>query len=450
MRLRCVVTSELENYEKGEAVTTPNSRKRIWGQDESASPDFPSIDVGTGIVPLPSLLIQKTVSPFTEDRDCTGSITLGDILQYNIAYFNNSVHPISQINIEDNLPAEVVYRPNSTRLNGDLLPDDNNGTPFLLDEDGYQVDLLEALQAERITFEVEVSHPTTFLTNRAKITVDSLDLNEDSMVVFTPFITATNPIYQIDITLTDPSDSLVAAGDVISYTLTITNTSSITFTSFALHNLFDELYLSFRQAIPPPDVIEVGDIRWSDVTQIFGDLGPGRVISLITSFLVQNIPPEGVETITQVIGEDGQNSEGMPIPICSDETLLTFPPATATPTPTPTMTPTEPPTATSTPFTPTATPRPTSTPSPTPFDEEEDDGPPSPTPSPSATPQPSPPLTPSGATPPASPLPSTPLSDLPVTLLPETGYPPILLFDVSSLAVLFIVSLPILRPILKS
>ena len=156
----------------------------VWGQDESAPDALPSIDGGTGIVPLPSLLLQKTFK-VSDDADCTGTVTLGDTVEFKLQYFNNTVNPVRNVTITDALPSAVTYVPNSTILNNMPLADATNGTPFLLDEGGYNVGDMPALETGFLTFKVAINNDTLPIVNQADIRSEDLPLGSDSVIIFT-------------------------------------------------------------------------------------------------------------------------------------------------------------------------------------------------------------------------------------------------------------------------
>lgn len=409
----------------------------VWGQDQSAPPAEPSIDVGTGIVPIPSLLLQKTVGPLSQDIDCTGSVTLGDIIQYKVEYLNNSVSPITNIIIEDHLPPEVRYLAGSTRFDGTALPDAATGSPFRLDEGGYNVGDLAALAKNSLTFEVVVADPTDLLTNQAEARSLDMNLSSDTITIYTPLITQTAPIYQIASALLDPAEGQARPGQVITVGLTITNTSGSPFVLFPAENIFDETELIFVGAEPPPDVVEPGRIAWNDLTATFGELPNGAAFSLTMRFRLADLPPEVGQVSTTAIGAGGRLSDGTILPVCSSQALVTFPAPGPTLTPTPPATETASPTATSVTPTPTEslTPTPaTASPtlSPTATDEPEPETA-TPPPPPSVTPAPPGTVTPVGALPTGT--------VIPVALLPETGQPPVAAPGLVSLIVLLVIGL---------
>ncbi|MCB0154035.1 MAG: DUF11 domain-containing protein, partial [Anaerolineae bacterium] len=405
----------------------------VWGQDQSAPPAEPSIDVGTGIVPIPSLLLQKTVGPLSQDVDCTGSVTLGDIIQYKVEYLNNSVSPITNIVIEDHLPPEVRYLAGSTRFDGTTLPDAATGSPFQLDEGGYNVGDLAALVKNSLTFEVVVADPTDLLTNQAEARSLDMNLSSDTITIYTPLITQTAPIYQIESALLDPVDGQARPGQVITFGLTITNTSGSPFVLFPAENIFDETELIFVGAEPPPDVSEPGRIAWNDLTATFGTLPNGAAFNLTMRFRLADLPPEVSQVSSTAIGAGGRLSDGTILPVCSSQALVTFPAPGPTLTPTPTSTPTPTGTAspTATPLTLTPTESLTPTPATPPATDEPETA--TPPPPPSVTPPPPGMVTPVGALPTGT--------VIPVALLPETGQPPGSAPGLVSLIVLLVIAL---------
>ncbi|NJN92710.1 MAG: hypothetical protein HC875_00800 [Anaerolineales bacterium] len=81
-----------------------------WGQAENAAAALPSIDAGISIVPLRSLAIQKTFSLLT-DLDCSGTISLGDDVRFQLESINSSSTPLNSVVIADNLPPALLISP---------------------------------------------------------------------------------------------------------------------------------------------------------------------------------------------------------------------------------------------------------------------------------------------------------------------------------------------------
>jgi uncharacterized repeat protein (TIGR01451 family) len=321
----------------------------VWGQDESADPALPSIDAGTGIVPLPSLLLQKTFA-IAEDVDCTGSVTVGDTVLFKLQYFNVTANAVRNVFVADTLPGRVTYVSNTTFLNGALIPD-NGTTPFPLDEGGYNVGQVERFSAGSITFTVRIDDGIAPIINRAEVRSEDLPLGSDSVIVFTS-TQAGAPLYQIGNTIVDPPDGVATSGQMVTSSLIITNTGSETISTFPVQDIYEAQYLTFQSAASPPNVTAPGQLNWNDLTDIFGDLAPGAVANLTVTFVVNDLPGTVTETVVRAVGAGGTLTNGAILPMCSGlATLSIRPPDTPTPTPTNT------PTATSTPGpTPTRTP----------------------------------------------------------------------------------------------
>ena len=306
----------------------------VWGQAENAPPALPSIDVGTSIVPLPDLGITKVAGPLHEDVDCTGTITLDDILQYTLTYYNNTLDPVTAVNVEDFLSPDVEYVPNSAKvIEGPSLGPvpDAGASLFPLDEGGLVVGDLPILQSGSIVFDVRITGSTDIITNTAKVRSLDIPLDVDSAVTHTPLVTKTSPLYQIDKTLVAPTNGIVSAGDLVTYTVAITNSSpmsaSNTITNFTLQETYNDGYLTFRTAIPTPTVTATGVITWSDLTTTFGDLVPGATFNLTIAFEVAATPASPI-TITNVTsGIQPARSDGTLLPTCRDRATLHILPA---------------------------------------------------------------------------------------------------------------------------
>ncbi len=386
-----------------------------WGQDRNAGPQLPSIDAGTTIVPFPSLLIHKTLSQAFEDADCSGSITLGDIVDYQLDYYNTSIIPIDQVVIADIFPSELEYVPDSTVLNGVPIQDSINGLP--LANPGYTLGQLKERDQGTLNFKAQVKQ-TTLIANQGVISSTDDSAKSDFSLIFTPISDMSDPIYELKIALIDPADGIVTSGDVITLGVTITNTDVISITNFPLTYLYEPNLLTSVSAVPTPTITSTGVITWGDITTDFGALLPNIPVNLTLRFVVGQIPDGVTSTTNKVLGKDGNFGNGTNLPTCSNEVPIFFTSVITTPTVTPTPSETPSTTPTSTPGT-----TPTSTPTPNNEDDDDNDGDNTPLPPVTAIPGTTPP--PTGGTPIAEANPETnPDSPLPVLLLPETGLKP--------------------------
>jgi uncharacterized repeat protein (TIGR01451 family) len=354
----------------------------VWGQDQSAPINLPSIDVGTNIVPLRAPSIEKGYTLIQEGYNC-GTVVQGTTIRFELQAFNDSNLPIPDAIIGDTLQAGITYVPGSTRVRNVPINDSGN-TPFPLDEGGYNIGTMEILDVVSITYEAVIQDAGLF-NNQAEFVSPSADPASIEMTL--PFRVVG---YEVGKTLIDPS-GVVSPGQVITFDLTITNTGNVTITNLPLRDTYDQNYLSYRNASVLPDNVDVvaGEISWNDLTGL-GALPPTTTMRVSLSFDVVDPIPSGVISTTNVaLAEGVQDSEGRTQAIMCGDANVSF--AVPTPTSTPTSTPT--PTPTSTPTPRAATPKSRTTPT-----------------SPTATPTP---LT-TISTPTATPTP-------PVLFLPETG-----------------------------
>jgi uncharacterized repeat protein (TIGR01451 family) len=209
--------------------TVDNTRIAIaYGQDgaSSSSGQPTELDLGTTVLPFPSLVAYKSVE-LVGDFNNNGGIDPGELLEYTIRVHNNGIVPISTINLLDMLDTNTTYVANTTYMGGAPISDDSVPpavTRFPLDESGYNLpSTLQPNQELSFTFQTTVNDPlnppgTSELINRA--TVQS---------VAEVFLNTRDSIVQQGILQIQKASSIapnkVKPGDNIDYTITITNTS---------------------------------------------------------------------------------------------------------------------------------------------------------------------------------------------------------------------------------
>ncbi|MBX2998999.1 MAG: DNRLRE domain-containing protein [Caldilineaceae bacterium] len=122
-------------------------------------------------------------------------------------------------------------------------------------------------------------------TGHAPATLTAGVDNRDVDGGFVPLL----PDYQISKTLNSPEP--VRTGELISFTIRITNTGNVTITTLPMTDTYQTAYLSYVGATPfSNDNISDGVINWSDLTAPaptgFGqDLGPGQSFSVRVNFI---------------------------------------------------------------------------------------------------------------------------------------------------------------------
>ncbi len=211
--------------------TVDNTRiAAAWGQDgASSSPNQPTeLDLGTAVLPYPSLVAYKTAA-LIGDYNNNGGLDPGELLQYTIRVHNSGIMAITTVNLLDTMDANLTYVANTTTVNGNPVSDNTSpATRFPLDEGGFNLvpgvvstlvpgqDIYVVYQA---TVNTRLSLGTSFVTNNAQVSsVSEIFLN-----------TVTN-LVQAGVLQTTKTSSKngrgVQPGDTITYTVTVTNTSS--------------------------------------------------------------------------------------------------------------------------------------------------------------------------------------------------------------------------------
>jgi len=139
----------------------------VWGQDQTAPVAQPSIDAGTGIVPLASMAVQKIIT-LIDDVDGSGDISWGDTLRFEIFTLNNTNQVLRDAVISDTLPSTVDYVPQSSTARSAPIPDDSPPrTIFPFDEGGYPIGNLQPAEVVTATFDAIVKDGVEEICNTA-------------------------------------------------------------------------------------------------------------------------------------------------------------------------------------------------------------------------------------------------------------------------------------------
>jgi uncharacterized repeat protein (TIGR01451 family) len=388
----------------------------VWGERPDAPIAQPSIDAGSNIVPLSSLALQKSF--FLRDSlDCSGTINTGDTVRFRLQYFNNAAFGGNvNVTLQDDLPPQLSYVAGSTQLDGVAIPDAPGDLAPFSSAAGGLVALSSQGGSGLLTFDAVITEDVTAITNRANATATLLGEAQANVTI--PLDTTVRPILQVKKDLLDPSPNPATWGQVVTFGLTITNTSSqVTISQLALQDKFNATDLTFLRANLPPDIATAGVLTWTNLISD-GLLLPNETLSLQTAFQVNQVPETVTEISNQASFENVANDTGTTRIVCRAEATISIvaPTPTATPTVTPPPPPPSPPTPEGTPGNPTAQPPPIPPPDTTPTSLPPGTSTVTPPPTTSVTPTPTfPPgvtqtigITPTGTV-------------IPVNLLPETG-----------------------------
>ena len=129
-----------------------------WGQVPGLNSGAPAIDMGTTILPFPTIDLTKTSDIVNDDGD--GLADPGETIRYTITANNTGIAPADTLVLTDGVPANTTYTLATTQTNGNPIADDGAGTPFPLDGSGVTLPPALAVGETRtVTFDVVVDRP---------------------------------------------------------------------------------------------------------------------------------------------------------------------------------------------------------------------------------------------------------------------------------------------------
>jgi uncharacterized repeat protein (TIGR01451 family) len=267
----------------------------VWGQDQSAPTDLPSIDVGSNIAPLRAPSIQKAYRqsycciPPDADRQLYG-------ITFTLTAMNAADYDFRDVIIADTLPPEFTYVAGSTRVGG--LPIDDAGA-FPLGGNGTNIGTIQGSDHVTINFKTITSFTGTF-SNQAEFRDYSTECRDTpSAASATIDVVIREAGFRVDAA---PPEGVVRPGQVITFGVTITNTGSVTITHLPLWETYDTSCLTLRGASMTPDITDAGVITWADLLTGTSILSPHASANLFVSFIVNDPLPPGVNSTTTVFG----------------------------------------------------------------------------------------------------------------------------------------------------
>ncbi len=308
----------------------------VWGQDQSADENLPSIDVGTNIAPLRAPSIQKFITLLREGYNC-GTVQQGHVVEFRILAYNDSNFPLDPAVIRDDLGAGITYLAGTTFFNVTQQVPDGGSTPFPLDEGGFTLPGgLDRFGMATISYQATI--PLTGLFANETSFVSPSDVDPAIIEIEPPLRSAAT--YQITKTLIDPPSGPVDPGATVTFDVAILNTSTMNaITQLPLRDEFDPRFLTFSSAsVAPTSVVNVdadtSAIIWDNVVS-GGSLGPGESLNLTLSFTVNNpLPPGAASTLNLILAEGVLDSNEVTQSTVCDEASVSFRAPTPTPTPT--------------------------------------------------------------------------------------------------------------------
>ena len=129
-----------------------------WGQVPGLNNVQPAIDMGTTVLPFPTIDVQKDAAIVGDTGD--GQAVPGDIITYTVSITNRGISPVDDLTVNDQVPANTTYVLGSTTANGSPIADAPTGTPFPLDEGGLAVPpVLSVGETRTVTYQLRVDDP---------------------------------------------------------------------------------------------------------------------------------------------------------------------------------------------------------------------------------------------------------------------------------------------------
>ena len=92
------------------------------------------------------------------------------------------------------------------------------------------------------------------------------------------------------------TSNVVHVGEYLTFTIRIENQSAFTVEQLPLTDNYNAAVLGHVDATPVPDTVDTstGQIDWTDVTDFFGDLAPGQVVTVVVGFIAEHPEPSVV------------------------------------------------------------------------------------------------------------------------------------------------------------
>jgi uncharacterized repeat protein (TIGR01451 family) len=193
-----------------------------WGQRPDYVGGSPALDMGTTILPFPTISLAKA-SVLTDDVDGDGLFDPGDEVTYTMTMTNLGIVDVGSVVLTDETPPYSTYVPNTTTL--DTVSQSDDSLPFSampLDADspagGLAVGTLPAGSTRIAVFSVRIDDPIPLgVSSLDNLAVMTTSYGQSSASVTDPLDI---PPLQIDKT-SAPSASPVGSGDTIDYTIRV-------------------------------------------------------------------------------------------------------------------------------------------------------------------------------------------------------------------------------------
>ncbi|MEZ4334496.1 MAG: OmpA family protein [Myxococcota bacterium] len=284
----------------GGVVDTPSD------DPDTAVPNDPTLDV-VGAEPL--LFAPKAAALLIDTNGAVGVVDPGDTLRYTITVYNNGAAPATQAVLQDVVPANTTYVPDSTTLNGIALGADGGVFPLAAGLPISTADRTPPLPnagegqlsrgaAATVTFDLVVAPGTpagTLITNQARVTTAELpnvltDGDGNPATGPEPTVVLVGGGQQLSISklVTVVGGGPALPGSQLEYTVLVRNIATTPATNVVLTDDLDaplpgqKSYVAASATLNglPAGVTVAGSLITADYGATYGDLAPGATVTL--------------------------------------------------------------------------------------------------------------------------------------------------------------------------
>jgi uncharacterized repeat protein (TIGR01451 family) len=289
-----------------------------WGQRPNYTGGSPALDMGTTILPFPTISLSKS-SALTGDVDGDGLIDPGDLVTFTISMQNLGIVDVGSVLTTDETPLYSSYVVGSTTL--DAVPQADDIAPFSpspLDADspagGLPVGTIPAGATRVAMFTVQVDDPLPIgVRNLDNLVTMTTDYGSGTSSVTDPLDV---PPLQIEKT-SSPSVTPVPSGATIDYTIRVFNGDSSTQTNVAV-----------ADTLPAGTTYQAGSVA-ADIDGVPIAANPPPLLVngasfdggswLTITFTVTTDTPMPAGT-TQFLNSAAASSDQVPVPVTDDAT----------------------------------------------------------------------------------------------------------------------------------